>query len=1038
MPSEQITATLLLGGVEFDGRVLVVRGTEGLSIPSRFEIDVLARDLDIAALRNELAVVIIADLHGNERRVSGRIAEVGISVIPADRALEWAPARLTLVPDLFLTMSMRVNHRIFQDLTTPEIVQKLFAETGLDTACWGTSLTGSYPKRVYTVQYGESDWAFASRLLEEEGIFYYVDHTDGCAAVVLCDDSSKVPKFETPLTFTWHPEQTGHQVHVWNWRETGKLGPSKVVLNDYDRLRPKLDLLAEEEVAQRPPREWYEYPGGYTDPAVGARLARVRLGELQSQRAVALAHTSAIFVQAGRIFTIEGHPRADGDHLIRSVSYHLRLEEVRDPAPFMEAGRIGLEIALETSPADVLFRPPRVTPRPRIHGIQSARVTGPPGQELHCNEHGHIKLQFPWDREGQLDDKSSRWIPVTQAHTTGSVMIPRVGWEVLVQYQDGDPDRPVCLGRVWNPFNTPPSNLPTDKTQTMHSTKSSPGGGGVNSVKLEDAANNEQIQIEAHKDLAVAVGNNKVYKVGHNLSHQVYGNRTVEITGNESIAVEANHDTKVGGSQTVTAGLRDVTVNGTAKEEIVADLSLTVGGAEMMKVGNPIQAVLDVIADAAVSAAAGVAASAAARAQGALLAPLQPALNAARSALGPAMAAAGPAAGLLAPAGGGALPPEFQQGVAALSATAATLDAASQASSFAEAAATGAFAGLGVGSASHAPALAPDEQGAAAGPGAQGAAADAAAQGAIAASSGGTGTWATVVTGNVTETVGGLMVINTAKGITLGIGANSNETVGAARIETVAGGLVETTGGSKAETVAVYKVDAKQSLSISSGAAVAINIAGSQKQTIKGSHSISSDGPVMVTAPQLKMKGSGAISLVCGANKVIIDSSGVAIKGGGKLEIEGSTIKLPEGFLGTVAVPAMAGPGSGGGGRQRRGRRGRQRQRAAVAAVAVARAAGAAAAAVAGAGRARAARQGPPRSTPARVAIRSTWFRATSSIARPTSSYRGRSRSCSSASIRRRATPTRTRRWGPGGRTASSSSSPRARTRCSCARVRAA
>jgi len=879
MAENQLTATLLLGAHEGQLTVHAVRGREEVSRPSRFEVDFSGEDLDVdgsvgarVALRLESGV-------GGERHICGVVEE--LAVVAADPGGEVALLRYraTVVPEPFLVLGQRRGFRIFQEKSVPEIVRAVCSGVGLKEELfdWAGAGGSSLP-RDYCVQYGESEWDFICRLLEDEGLFFAFRHTPDGERMCFADASSGAELLSPEsLDFTFFPQVHASSARAWDFRHQTRLRPSKATVNDYDMLRPANPLLASARAEEAVSREWYEYPAGYRDPSEGKRRAQARLDELRTPRVTARGRTDALYLEAGRRFKLEGHPTLDGEYFLTSVDFRLRLQEVTaNGRPLVDEGACRCEVDFEAIPVAQPFRPARLTPRPRAAGLQSARVTGPAGQEIHCDSHGRVKLQFPWDREGQLDDHSSCWVRVAQAHTTGSVMIPRVGWEVLVELEGGDPDRPLCLGKVWNPFFPPPVDLPAGKTVTGHSSQSSPGGGGANEVLFDDTAGVESVTIRGQHDIAVKAANNKLFNVGHDASHVVSGKRTASVGGNEQIAVKSNQNVSVAGDHSVTVGaMREVKVTGSATEEVNGALSLSVGGMEMVQVGSPAAAVLDVIKQAAVQAAVGAAATAASRAEAALLGPVLPVLQQARQAVGGAAQFAGPAAALL--GGGNPRLDAFAQAAGSLSNAQGAAAAGNIAAGVAQLIVSG-------------------EAAKAAGGGGGGGGGAAAAEG---ATSGGGGIWGTVVGGAVKESVGGLAAISSLKQVAFGVGGAATELVGAARVELIRGGKSETTGAAKVETVGVYMVDVKETFAVDAKAAIALTIAGGQTQKITGSHSLSSEGPVVVNAPQLKLKGKGTITLTCGSSKVVVKSDGVLVEGASSLTIEGTRIELDEGALGT-------------------------------------------------------------------------------------------------------------------------------------------
>ncbi len=901
--SQRLQATLSLAGNPGEILVHSVRGQEEVSRPFRYEVDFSTDNLELDAARGASAQLHLQDVFGNERFVGGAVEAVSVLA----SSIERTRFRVVLVPLPHL-VSYRHGFGIFQDKDVPEIVKQVFTAAGLDPKLFHWELSKKYPKRPYCAQYDETDWSFISRLLEEEGIYYAFEQSaEGCVMIFRDDSSSAATAGELPFRFD--SQLHGQAVRAWDVVCEERASISKVTLNDYDRLKPSLDLAAHEEVSDKalPKREWYEYPGRYGVPAEGKRLARVRLEELRCQRKRARARTNAIFVAAGTRVKLAGHPSADGEYFVDRVEFRARIDSEEGKGPLVDPGPQQCQLALELLPGAQPFRPARATPRPSITGLQTARVTGPSSEEIHCDEHGRVKVQFHWDRRGKLDDKSSCWIRVVQAHTTGSVMIPRVGWEVLVEFVHGDPDRPLCHGRLYNPLFTPPYELPAQKTVSGHRSMSSPGGRGTNEVKFDDAGGSQQLAIHAQKDMNVKVAHDKKAKVTKNEERSVGLDRTVIVGAEEKISVSADDSTQVGGSQSIRVGaMRTVTVSGEASETVKGNIQLSVGGAEMMQVGNPARAVLDIITAAAIEAARGAAAGLVDRAQGALLAPIAPVLNTAKAAIGGTAKISGAAGALLSgnpvamasalgiPAGGSAgkgLPGlasgEPAQGSAGRSTDAggarpadgagtqakgggdpmaAMEHASSMAAGAAGAIASGALGKLGL------------PTGGAKGGAGGGSGGDGGGNGAGGAT--GSGLWGTAIGGSVTENIGAVAAINSVMPIAFAIGGTSIETVGAARIELIGGSKSETTGIAKKETVGgLYLTSVSSGISVEAGAALAENIAGTQRQKIGNSHAISSKGPALVTVSRLKLKASEKITLKCGQAEVVISSDGVDIKG---------------------------------------------------------------------------------------------------------------------------------------------------------------
>jgi len=451
-------------------------------------------------------------------------------------------------------------------------------------------------------------------------------------------------------------------------------------------------------------------------------------------------------------------------------------------------------------------------------------------------------------------------------------MIPRIGWEVLVQFLDGDPDRPIVLGHFYNPIHTPEVALPDNKTATAHRSSSSPGAGGLNEVYLDDAAGAQQLKVAGHYDINVVAANNKQCQVTVDQTQVVGNNRTVSIGSNENIALTAAETVTVGGDQSLTVGAnRTVNVNTSTAEEVTGDVSTTIGAMENMMVGSPIQGVLEVITAEAISAAAGAAASAAQRAASPLMGPIMPALNAAQSVVGPALQFAGPASAML---GGSSDSAVYGSMAGSLSNNANAQAAGGMSTGIANSIVTGSLAESAVTAAADAVSGGGSGGGGDGGGGGGGAT--------------GNGTWTTEVGGDLTDTIGALAALSTVSNIGIGIGGNNTETIGAARIELIKNGKVENVGTTKTETTGTYVVKAKETINVDAKAAIAITVA-SQKQKIGKGHAVSGGGVVAITTSKLDLKSSGKISLICGAAKVVIDSSGVDISGPLGVTVQGTS-----------------------------------------------------------------------------------------------------------------------------------------------------
>ncbi|MBI5069866.1 MAG: type VI secretion system tip protein VgrG [Deltaproteobacteria bacterium] len=512
---------------------------------------------------------------GTDRLLSGVIAQVQGWVEGGKETRDLV--RLRIVPTLWRLGQTR-NNRIFQGKTLPEIAQEVLAAGRVEHRA---DLTGEYPVREYVVQYGESDLDFVSRLLEECGIFYYFEHDADPVTMVLCDDSASRPQVAGSGSVAFREATAKNATRESLDAHAARLEvcSDAVMLRDFDFERPGVDLTTSARGAGS--LEVYEYPGGYTDMEAGKALARIRLEEVQSrvERFHSAGQTRRLL--PGHVFELAEHPLEpmNGRFLVLAVRHQGRQRQAQAGESQPEAYRCHVE----SIRAEVPYRPPRVTPRPLLPGPQTAVVTGPAGEEIHTDLHGRIKVQFHWDRQGKKDDHSSCWMRVAQAWAGpgwGALYLPRIGQEVVVEFCEGDADRPLVTGSVYNGANPPPISLPGEKTKSTLRSASSPGGDGSNELRFEDAKGSEEVYLHAQKDLNVTVENDKTEQVLGNETHTVAKDLVRRVTGAQTLTVGKDDTTTIQGNQglDVIAG-RTVTVGGTHAETVGADQIIEVGGA---------------------------------------------------------------------------------------------------------------------------------------------------------------------------------------------------------------------------------------------------------------------------------------------------------------------------------------------------------------------------------------------------------------------------------------------------------------------------
>ncbi len=558
--------------------------------------------------------------------------------------------RVDLVPQLWV-LSQRSDSRVFQSMTTAQIVRAVLSEAGVyqgDGALRIDPALESLPPREYCVQYQETDLAFVRRLLEDEGVPFYFAHEGGDSeALVIAADDHVWAAVESLGGDTLRVTDAGSitattESFVW-FDERHALRPTGVTLRDFDFTRPRaaLDMTGRHGGGTR---ALFEYPARATitgyDRGAGAytthntaRLAKVRAEEHQTRVHRSRGRSVVVGMTPGRIFALAGHERSDLDrrYLVTSVEHQghnwsvvpdevlasARFQEIfedaglRAPVGAKTEGRYGNRVVahrVEAQPATVPFRPERVTPRPVIEGPQTARVVGPAGEEIHTDEHGRIKVQFHWDRRGREDASSSCWIRVVQTMGGGNwgfSFIPRIGMEVAVSFLDGDPDRPLVTGSIYNGENGSPYQLPDNKTRTTIKTNSSPTSGGYNEMRFEDKAGQEQIYTQAERDHDTLVKNdqtltinrhrtkhvqgeefntvdkNRVSQVHQNDSTSIDGNRMMEVLKSAMEMVGMSKSTQVGMQYAITAGQRFEVTCGKSKLSMDAQGNILLEGVKI-------------------------------------------------------------------------------------------------------------------------------------------------------------------------------------------------------------------------------------------------------------------------------------------------------------------------------------------------------------------------------------------------------------------------------------------------------------------------
>jgi type VI secretion system secreted protein VgrG len=495
-------------------------------------------------------------------------------------------------------LRLRKNSRIFRRKNAVTIVREVLAGVGLGEERLVVEVAEPPPEREQLTQWNETDADFLRRVCEEEGLFFRFDPKEGFDAVVLCDRSSDAPEeLDAALPFVDASGLRGGERVAFHARHLRRRRVGKVAVRDHDPERPALRLEASIEagLGVETQVEVYEAPAGFRSEQEGKRRARLRLEALRADAETLHFETTALSLRPGVAFEADTVLAASP---VPAGKYFVVKTALRWKAGEREGG-----LSVEAIPLAVPYRLPRTMARPQIAGILPALVTGASGEEIHTDGAGRVRVSFPWDREGPKDERASLPVRVMQQNLPGSMLIPRVGWEVLVGFEDGDPDRPYVLGRSFNGRQLPPFGLPANKTMTALGTISSPGGGRANMVHLDDAAGRQHMVWSAGFGKSTQVGADMLTQTVGFETTQVGGSQRWEIGGDETISVEDAWTVGVGSQVAHVSGNQTITMLATGST-VVGSETVSVGGALIEQVGSPAAGLAE-FAKAAVLAGAG-------------------------------------------------------------------------------------------------------------------------------------------------------------------------------------------------------------------------------------------------------------------------------------------------------------------------------------------------------------------------------------------------------------------------------------------------
>jgi type VI secretion system secreted protein VgrG len=569
--------------------------TEQLGKPFQIDVELLSPDesLDFDALLGSDITLTLLMRDEAPRYFHGCIA----SFEQIGQVGRFALYRARVVPWLWF-LSRTTDCAIFQNKSAPVIVKEVFTKHGFTDV--EDKLSKSYRVRDYCVQYRETDLNFVQRLLEEEGIYYYFRHASSMHTLVLADAYSAHEPAQGYETIEYRPPSEQGQRYedcITDWQLTRNIQPGKVVVTDYDFTKPRAPLQTQSVQSRALPKsnfEMFDYPGKYSALTEGDHYARVRLESLQAGYETVQGKGNARGLAVGSFFRLKAYPRKDQNREYLAVSATHRL----DAGDYETGGRENVEpysCSFEAIDSQRPFRPAQTAVATRVSGPQTAVVVGPPGEEIWTDTYGRVKVKFHWDRDPKRDESSSCWMRVSQTWAGkgwGSVAVPRIGQEVIVDFLEGDPDRPLITGCVYNQNNMPPFTLPAAGVMMGFKSQTHKGG-GFNELSLDDTAGGQKITIHAQHDLTTTVQNNETHAVksGNRAMTIESGTNSETVKGDSTLTIQAGARTVnvTGGDYSATSSKAvQLTGNGAGVGILgnVAGVSMTGNGQGVMVTGN--------------------------------------------------------------------------------------------------------------------------------------------------------------------------------------------------------------------------------------------------------------------------------------------------------------------------------------------------------------------------------------------------------------------------------------------------------------------
>ncbi|WP_104024180.1 type VI secretion system tip protein VgrG [Vibrio hyugaensis] len=569
--------TFYVSGFSGAFKVESFRITETVSSPFEMNLTVLSDDdaITFEALSRKMGVLsLFGQGVGTARQFNGSISE--LRYLGSGR--RFSRYHITLVPNLWF-LTQRQDCRIFQMQAVPDIIRQVFGDAGMSD--YRFELSAQYEAKEYVLQYRENDQHFVQRLMAEHGLWYYFEHSEAGHTMVIVDSNDAIPELISsptnasylgPVIYHSQGGGTPDREHIFDLEQTHRTRTGIVSYGDYNYLTPKIPQGKSADEGPNFDLQRYDYLGRYTSPDLGQQRVTEWMSEYTVDSHQIEAASDIMRLTSGYSFDISQHPRAgiNRDYLMLTVMHtgfnpRVHEEESSDEPTTYHNQFICL-------PRDVTFRAPKMA-SPVVDGPQTAVVVGPAGEEIYTDEYGRIKVQFYWDRYAQSDEHSSCWLRVSQsmaAPNWGAVYLPRIGHEVIVTFLEGDPDRPLVTGAVYNGLHTPPYSLPENKTRTVFRTQSHKAE-GYNEMYFEDENDQEEVHFRAQKDMKTKVLNNRYRDIGNDEELNVGNNQENNILGDRKEVIDG-HKTSI--------------TKQTFMEQVEEDVHVTYNANESEKIAN--------------------------------------------------------------------------------------------------------------------------------------------------------------------------------------------------------------------------------------------------------------------------------------------------------------------------------------------------------------------------------------------------------------------------------------------------------------------